>query len=95
MQLPVAPTPGALVTCGNQHRSESAQRVLVQLKVRETLQRSSVKRINSVRFLARSVGHMLARSIKAWCRASFCLHDLAPVVVGWNFMQQSMCIHCE
>lgn len=47
------------------HRSESAQRALVQLKVREALVRSRVNQMNSVRFLVKSLGLTVARGIKA------------------------------
>ena len=47
------------------HRSESAQRALVQLKVREALVRSRVNQMNSVRFLLKSLGLQVPRGIKA------------------------------
>jgi transposase len=47
------------------HRSESAQRALVQLKVREALVRSRVNQMNSVRFLVKSLGLVVARGVKA------------------------------
>lgn len=47
------------------HRSESAQRALVHLKVRDALVRARVSQINSVRFLLKSLGVQLARSVKA------------------------------
>jgi len=47
------------------HRSESAQRALVQLKVRESLVRSRVSQMNSVRFLVKSLGLMVPRGVKA------------------------------
>ncbi len=47
------------------HRSESAQRALVQLKVREALVRSRVNQMNSVRFLVKSLGLTVARGVKA------------------------------
>jgi len=48
-----------------QHRSESAQRALVQLKVREALVRSRVNQMNSVRFLVKSLGLCVPRGVKA------------------------------
>ncbi|MBI2517796.1 MAG: IS110 family transposase [Opitutae bacterium] len=48
-----------------QHRSESAQRALVQLKVREALVRSRVNQMNSVRFLVKSLGLVVPRGVKA------------------------------
>ncbi len=48
-----------------QHRSESAQRALVQLKVREALVRARVNQMNSVRFLVKSLGLTVARGVKA------------------------------
>ena len=48
-----------------QHRSESAQRALVQLKVREALVRSRVNQMNSVRFLVKSLGLAVPRGVKA------------------------------
>jgi transposase len=47
------------------HRSESAQRALVQLKVREALVRARVNQMNSVRFLVKSLGLQVARGVKA------------------------------
>lgn len=47
------------------HRSESAQRALVQLKVREALVRSRVNLMNSVRFLVKSLGLLVPRGVKA------------------------------
>jgi transposase len=47
------------------HRSESAQRALVRLKVRETLVRSRVRQMNSVRFLLKSLGLPVASGSKA------------------------------
>lgn len=47
------------------HRSESAQRALVQLKVRESLVRSRVSQMNSVRFLVKSLGVVVPRGVKA------------------------------
>lgn len=47
------------------HRSESAQRALVRLKVRETLVRSRVNQMNSVRFLLKSLGLPVASGSKA------------------------------
>ena len=47
------------------HRSETAQRGLVRLKVREALVRSRVNLINSVRFLLKSLGVFVSSSIKA------------------------------
>jgi transposase len=47
------------------HRSESAQRALVELKVHEALVRSWVNQMNSVRFLVKSLGLTVARGIKA------------------------------
>ncbi len=47
------------------HRSESAQRALVQLKVREALVRSRVNQMNSVRFLVKSLGLTVPRGVKA------------------------------
>jgi transposase len=48
-----------------QHRSESAQRALVQLKVRAALVRARVNQMNSVRFLVKSLGLAVARGVKA------------------------------
>jgi len=48
-----------------QHRSESAQRALVQFKVRESLVRARVSQMNSVRFLVKSLGLMVPRGVKA------------------------------
>jgi transposase len=48
-----------------QHRSESAQRALVRLKVRESLVRSRVSQMNSVRFLVKSLGLLVPRGVKA------------------------------
>jgi transposase len=47
------------------HRSESAQRALVQLKVREALVRARVNQMNSVRFLVKSLGLVVPRGVKA------------------------------
>ena len=47
------------------HRSESAQRALVRLKVREALVRSRVNTMNSVRFLVKSLGLLVPRGVKA------------------------------
>jgi len=47
------------------HRSESAQRALVQLKVREALVRSRVNTMNSVRFLVKGLGLQVPRGVKA------------------------------
>lgn len=47
------------------HRSESAQRALVQLKVRESLVRSRVSQMNRVRFLVKSLGLQVPRGVKA------------------------------
>ena len=47
------------------HRSESAQRALVQLKIREALVRSRVNQMNSVRFLVKSLGLTVPRGVKA------------------------------
>jgi transposase len=47
------------------HRSESAQRALVQLKVRDTLVRTRVNQMNSVRFLVKSLGLQVPRGMKA------------------------------
>jgi len=51
--------------CPVQHRSESAQRALVQLKVREALVRARVNQMNSVRFLVKSLGLVVPRGVKA------------------------------
>ena len=48
-----------------QHRSESAQRALVRLKVREALVRSRVNAMNTVRFLVKSLGLQVPRGVKA------------------------------
>lgn len=48
-----------------QHRSESAQRALVQLKVRDSLVRARVSQMNSVRFLVKSLGLQVPRGVKA------------------------------
>jgi transposase len=47
------------------HRSEEGQRALVRLKVRETLVRSRVNQMNSVRFLLKSLGLPVASGSKA------------------------------
>jgi transposase len=47
------------------HRSESAQRALVRLKVREALVRARVNQMNSVRFLVKSLGVQVPRGVKA------------------------------
>lgn len=47
------------------HRSESAQRALVRLKVREALVRARVNQTNSVRFLLKSLGIPLRAGMKA------------------------------
>lgn len=47
------------------HRSESAQRALVRLKVREALVRARVSAMNSVRFLVKSLGVQVPRGVKA------------------------------
>lgn len=47
------------------HRSESAQRALVRLKVREALVRSRVNTMNTVRFLVKSLGVQVPRGVKA------------------------------
>lgn len=47
------------------HRSETTQRALVRLKVREALVRSRVNLVNSVRFLLKSLGVFVSSSIKA------------------------------
>lgn len=47
------------------HRSESAQRALVRLKVREALVRSRVNQMNSVRFLLKSLGLAVPGGSKA------------------------------
>jgi len=47
------------------HRSEQGQRALVRLKVRETLVRSRVNQMNSVRFLLKSLGLPVASGSKA------------------------------
>ena len=47
------------------HRSESAQRALVRLKVREALVRSRVNAMNTVRFLVKSLGLQVPRGVKA------------------------------
>jgi transposase len=47
------------------HRSESAQRALLQLKVREALVRSRVNQINSTRFLLKSLGVLVPAGRKA------------------------------
>jgi transposase len=48
-----------------QHRSESAQRALVHLKVRDSLVRARVSQMNSVRFLVKSLGLQVPRGVKA------------------------------
>jgi transposase len=48
-----------------QHRSEATQRALVRLKVREALVRGRVNQINTVRFVLKSLGTFIPRSIKA------------------------------
>jgi transposase len=47
------------------HRSEAAQRALVELKVREALVRARVNLMNSVRFLVKSLGLVVPRGVKA------------------------------
>lgn len=47
------------------HRSESAQRALVRLKVREALVRARVNAMNTVRFLVKSLGLQVPRGVKA------------------------------
>jgi transposase len=47
------------------HRSEGAQRALVQLKVRDALVRSRVNQTNSVRFLLKSLGVIVPAKVKA------------------------------
>lgn len=47
------------------HRSESAQRALVRMKVREALVRNRVSTMNSVRFLLKSLGLLVPRGTKA------------------------------
>ncbi len=47
------------------HRSESAQRALVRLKVREALVRARVNAMNTVRFLVKSLGVQVPRGVKA------------------------------
>jgi transposase len=47
------------------HRSEQGQRALIRLKVRETLVRSRVNQMNSVRFLLKSLGLPVASGNKA------------------------------
>lgn len=47
------------------HRSERGQRALVRLKVRETLVRSRVNQMNSVRFLLKSLGVVVPSGSKA------------------------------
>lgn len=47
------------------HRSEQGQRALVRLKVRETLVRSRVNQMNSVRFLLKSLGIAVPSGSKA------------------------------
>ena len=49
------------------HRSESCQRAMLKLKVRETLVRSRVAQTNAVRFLLKSLGIQLPAATKA-CR---------------------------
>jgi transposase len=51
--------------CPVRHRSEATQGALVRLKVRETLVRSRVNLLNSVRFLLKSLGVFVSSSIKA------------------------------
>jgi transposase len=51
--------------CPVQHRSESAQRALVRMKVREALVRNRVSTMNSVRFLLKSLGLLVPRGTKA------------------------------
>lgn len=57
------------------HRSEATQRALVRLKVREALVRS---RVNSVRFLLKSLGVFVSSSIKAMAFARKVRAQLAP-----------------
>ncbi|HEX2100036.1 MAG TPA: transposase, partial [Candidatus Synoicihabitans sp.] len=47
------------------HRSESGQRALVRLKVREALVRARVNAMNSVRFLLKSLGVLVASGSEA------------------------------
>lgn len=47
------------------HRSETGQRALVRLKVREALVRARVNQMNSVRFLLKSLGLQVPRGVKA------------------------------
>jgi len=47
------------------HRSEACQRALVQLKARDALVRTRVDLTNSVRFLLKSLGFSVPRSVKA------------------------------
>ena len=47
------------------HRSEDGQRALVRLKVRESLVRSRVNQMNSVRFLLKSLGEPIPSGSKA------------------------------
>lgn len=51
--------------CPVKHRSEACQRVLVQLKSRDALVRTRVNLTNSVRFLLKSLGLEVPRSVKA------------------------------
>ena len=51
--------------CPVQHRSEACQRALVQLKARDALVRARVNLTNSVRFLLKSLGLNVPRSVKA------------------------------
>jgi transposase len=48
-----------------QHRSETGQRELVKLKVREALVRARVNQMNSVRFLLKSLGVAVPGQVKA------------------------------
>lgn len=47
------------------HRSEACQRALVQLKARDALVRTRVNLTNSIRFLLKSLGQEVPRSVKA------------------------------
>lgn len=47
------------------HRSERGQRALLRIKVREALVRSRVNQVNSVRFLLKSLGVVVASGTKA------------------------------
>lgn len=54
-----------VLLCPIKHRSEQGQRALVRLKVRETLVRSRVNQMNSVRFLLKSLGVPVLSGSKA------------------------------